>query len=307
MCLLHLEYGSLKYGSLWHDMTAPFGFSVGDFIAGINIIITSIKAVQNGRGSSAQFQALTSELKSLRSGLSAIQDLKLDQTAHKEYAAIREAAVDCQLCVEDFIRKVSKYQTWLQPGVDGWKANFRKIQWAFCDKKDVADFRDQLVQRSSTINLLMVSLQVRQGLEHNKTQKMCQATAQETLDTTVETQVIVSRSNGILQGLSEQQGILFQQMVQQIEQLAECNRSLVKEVVQLQNMMQLQHEIPAQVLLQKPVLLLDACGRMAPFHLEFINSKEAFLAVLKVRFQQCGVTPKGLRKIDRFEFILCDR
>ena len=48
-------------------------------------------------------------------------------------------------------------------------------------------------------------------------------------------------------------------------------------------------------------------NKMAPFHLEFINSKEAFLAVLKVRFQQCGVTPKGLRKIDRFEFILCDR
>ena len=33
-------------------------------------------------------------------------------------------------------------------------------------------------------------------------------------------------------------------------------------------------EIPAQVLLSKPVILLDARGRYAPFHLEFIDTAE---------------------------------
>lgn len=33
-------------------------------------------------------------------------------------------------------------------------------------------------------------------------------------------------------------------------------------------------EIPAQVLLSKPVILLDARGRFFPFHLESIDSAE---------------------------------
>lgn len=287
-------------------MAVPFGFSVGDLIAGISLIVTSIQAVQDGKGSSAQFQALTSELNSLRAGLGAIHELGLEQTAYKEHTAIQEAAAECQRCIEDFVRKVSKYQIFLRPGVDGWKASCRKIQWAFCNKKDVADFRDQLVQRSSAINMLMLSLQVRQGFEQKETQKACQATVREVFDTVVEMQVTISRSHDVLNGLSEQQEALFRQMAQKLEQLAESNQVLVQQVVQYQNTLQHQQHIPAQVLLQRPVVLLDACGRAAPFHLDFINSKEAFLTVLKVRFEQCGVTPKGIKKIDRSEFILRD-
>ncbi|CAF9941097.1 MAG: hypothetical protein ALECFALPRED_008993 [Alectoria fallacina] len=60
-------------------------------------------------------------------------------------------------------------------------------------------------------------------------------------------------------------------------------------------------EVPAQVLLSKPVVLLDARGRYAPFHLEVIDSAEAFIAVLKVRFKDVG-----LRKIESGEFALED-
>lgn len=35
-------------------------------------------------------------------------------------------------------------------------------------------------------------------------------------------------------------------------------------------------EVPAQVLLSKPVVLLDARGRYAPFHLEVIDSAEVY-------------------------------
>ena len=37
-----------------------------------------------------------------------------------------------------------------------------------------------------------------------------------------------------------------------------------------------------QIERQQPVLFLDACGRLSPIHLEFINSAEAFLVVLKI-------------------------
>ena len=51
----------------------------------------------------------------------------------------------------------------------------------------------------------------------------------------------------------------------------------------------MQDNLPSQVLLQKPVMFLDALDRLAPIHLEWINSYEAFLAVLKVRFKHVGL------------------
>jgi hypothetical protein len=60
-----------------------------------------------------------------------------------------------------------------------------------------------------------------------------------------------------------------------------------------------QASIPAQVLLQQPIMFLDAMNRRTPVHLEWINSWEAFIAVLKVRFKH-----SGLSKIEAGEFAL---
>src|SRR5436190_15734912 len=57
--------------------------------------------------------------------------------------------------------------------------------------------------------------------------------------------------------------------------------------------------LPPQIMRQQPVIFRDALGRVAPIHLEWINSWEAFLAVLKVRFKE-----RGLRKVENMEFAL---
>lgn len=67
----------------------------------------------------------------------------------------------------------------------------------------------------------------------------------------------------------------------------------------LETLQKIQENLPAQVLLQKPVMFLDALDRLAPIHLEWINSQEAFLAVLKVRFKHLG-----LRMIENGRFAL---
>ena len=66
------------------------------------------------------------------------------------------------------------------------------------------------------------------------------------------------------------------------------NKLLEEQCLEIKAAITLQKDIPPQVLLQKPVVLNDALGRIAPFHLEFINSPEALLAVLRVRFQNVG-------------------
>jgi hypothetical protein len=80
--------------------------------------------------------------------------------------------------------------------------------------------------------------------------------------------------------------------------LYQCS-SLFEQIVQVKDTIKLQRSPPPQVLLQKPVILHDALGRIAHFHLDFINSFPAFMAVLRIRFETVG-----LQKIEREEFSL---
>jgi hypothetical protein len=57
--------------------------------------------------------------------------------------------------------------------------------------------------------------------------------------------------------------------------------------------------LPQQIENQQPVIFRDALNRVAPIHLEWINSHEAFMAVLEIRFKN-----SGLQKIRRNEFSL---
>ena len=85
----------------------------------------------------------------------------------------------------------------------------------------------------------------------------------------------------------------------QVHTLISQNNSLEAHILDIKATLLTQNELPPQILLQEPVILHDPLGRIAPFHLEFINSRDAFLAVLRVRFEF-----KGLGKIIRREFDL---
>ena len=105
-------------------------------------------------------------------------------------------------------------------------------------------------------------------------------------------------------------------------EITQNQQQILSILQQVQTIIRVQNEIPAQVPLSKPVILLDARGRYFPFHLEFIDSAEvrvpshtqnlihtailklvlqAFTAVLKVRFRDVG-----LRKIEKGQFALQD-
>ena len=59
-------------------MSVGFGFSVGDLIAAIGLIKVSIEAIKDGKGASAEYQLLETELDSLESGLTAVEELSVD-------------------------------------------------------------------------------------------------------------------------------------------------------------------------------------------------------------------------------------
>lgn len=67
-------------------------------------------------------------------------------------------------------------------------------------------------------------------------------------------------------------------------------------------MQQLLCSIPPQIEREQPVLFEDAHGRLTPFHVEFINSYNAFQAVLEARFENMP----GLRKVRKLEYAMQD-
>ena len=147
-------------------MSAGFGFSVGDVIAGLRLIKQSVEALQDSKGSSADCEALDHEIDSLKDSLEAVDDLHLDErlgASSKQSIAVREAIERCWRCIDQFLSVTAGYRQWLRgkvPSHLAWKANLKKIQWALCKKDDVKKFRAQLERHSSSINMLLVTLQV---------------------------------------------------------------------------------------------------------------------------------------------------
>lgn len=84
------------------------------------------------------------------------------------------------------------------------------------------------------------------------------------------------------------------------------NRDLMQSMNDMKTLLQNQVTLPPQILLQQPVFLLDAFGKVSPFHLEFIDSSECFIAVMKARFSNAGVKAEGLSKLDNLEFVVED-
>ena len=87
---------------------------------------------------------------------------------------------------------------------------------------------------------------------------------------------------------------------EQNQDLRELMLKILKTNLQIYDIvLDMQTKLPLQIERQQPVIFLDAFARLSPVHLEFITSAEAFLAVLKVRFQDAG-----LRKIEKGHFSL---
>ncbi|KAL9596324.1 MAG: hypothetical protein Q9219_005878 [cf. Caloplaca sp. 3 TL-2023] len=293
-------------------MSAGFGFSVGDLVLGLKLIKQSIDALEDTKGSSAGYQALICEIDSLNDGLEAVENLRLEQrfgSKSKPCIAIGEAVLRCHDCIDLFLSTIAKYQPWLRTNrISGsvWKAKLKKIQWAICKKDDIGLFRAQLERQSSSISMLLVTLQVQTFEQSAQLEDQRRATA-DCQTRTLDLQKNFGVTSSLLLGLNLEQRQLIQSLIETNRQLAQANQRITDELRQIRGAVQLQVELPPQVLLQKPVTLLDACGRISAFHLDFITCPEALLAVLKIRFEQYGIEERGIQMLDKSQFVLEDR
>src|SRR5277367_2061330 len=151
-------------------MAAPFGFSVGDCIAGIKLLKDVVGAFNETRGAQASYQELSQELASLQSALEGIRDMKYGPEQEKQYETIVDAAKGCQQCLDRFVTRVSKFKDLLTvPEASRWssalKRNIQNIEWALCRKSDVDQFRKEVQTYKATILSLQATF-MRYGHSH---------------------------------------------------------------------------------------------------------------------------------------------
>jgi len=143
-------------------MAVPFGFSAGDFIAALKVVRDVIDALRDSGGAGEDYRELIHELYTLETALLEVKRVELDDEQHAQRVALRQAASQCHGTIDEFWKKIQKYQPHLRSEgsnsrvKDGW----RKIQWALCRKEDVASFRAKLRGHTGSINVLLMTVQM---------------------------------------------------------------------------------------------------------------------------------------------------
>jgi histidinol dehydrogenase len=143
-------------------MSVGFGFSVGDFIAALELVATVVDALRESGEASKQYRGLVRQLDSLESVLLRVKRLELDESQHAEHVALQQAAAQCQRTIEDFWKKIKTYQPALsfKGTASRLKEGWMKIRWAVCKKEDINTFKADIAAHTDSIQLLLTTIQM---------------------------------------------------------------------------------------------------------------------------------------------------
>jgi len=104
-------------------MSVGFGFSLGDFFAGINLVGDIIDALKSSGQASNTYQELITQLESLEQALRQVHALDLYNYPRADHIALVHAALQCQHTINRFWQGMQKYQKHLR--FDGSGSKFR--------------------------------------------------------------------------------------------------------------------------------------------------------------------------------------
>ena len=141
-------------------MSVGFGFSVGDFIAALNLVGTIIDALREAGGAGAEYRELIRQLYTLETALLRIKRLDLEEVQNVERIALQQAASQCQRTIDNFWEKIQKYQPHLGQSGFRIKSAWSKVKWATCEKEDLLRFKTDVMAHTASIELLLMTVQM---------------------------------------------------------------------------------------------------------------------------------------------------
>ncbi|KAI9810302.1 MAG: hypothetical protein M1827_006352 [Pycnora praestabilis] len=256
-------------------MPIPFGFSVGDFIAGIDLIRELIAALNESTGSASEYQAVIHELRSLQSLFKHLESLRLKDDLKAQGQAVGEEVRACERTIKLFLGRVAGYDPFLRKDGSGvkWRDGLWKLKWCRLRREDVERVQ-MLVQGHVAALQLQISLI---QLESSRLDDIANSAVLMRVDGQLQSSITHSVENAKMQ-------------------------KEIYNIIRTIQQQQLQPPIPQQVVRQQPITVEDARGRRYPFHLELINSWEEFEGLLKLKLKD----PTSQQKIARGEYIIQD-
>ena len=217
--------------------------------------------------------------------------------------ALKQSAAQCQLTITAFLDKTTGYQSHLlctNEFGDTVQSRWKKDRWAICKKKNVVLFHADLSAHTQSIQLLLSTVQMKNNDLRHKRLKDWQGTLYAFIQGEFSSLMAhLTTIANVVTPLSAQ--AQAQACLAGISRITSMNIRIFQVVLEIQNMLK---TAPAQVELQKPVILNDALGRYCPFHLEFIKSWEALVSVLTINFKH---VLSATERIQNGNFAICDR
>lgn len=139
-----------------------FGFSVGDFIAALEVVGVVIDALRAGGKAARQYRELLKELWSLKLALLAVQTMDIDESLCAYESALRITASQCLGTISDFWERMQKYQLHLRLAGSGSKiiSDMMKIKWALCESDDIIKFQSDIMGHTAAIQMLIGMIQM---------------------------------------------------------------------------------------------------------------------------------------------------
>jgi hypothetical protein len=137
-------------------MSAGFGFSVGDFIAAVNLLRQVGNALKDSGGARDDFWNTITRLETTRAILSCIANFEGSKEDLATVHAIHSLASQIQNDVEHFLTKIERYQGKIgsvQARRFGYGA-FAKIRWSQSVAGDVRRLYEDLNSKTTSLSLL---------------------------------------------------------------------------------------------------------------------------------------------------------
>ncbi|KAK0646930.1 hypothetical protein B0T16DRAFT_171051 [Cercophora newfieldiana] len=140
-------------------MAAPaFGFSAGDFINAINLIVDISKALKSVGGARDDYQSLITELSLLQGVLLHLQSRQSCSNTEGVFAPYAQQQAKLTLStLSKFLILVSKFDSTLGPGgSDRWYRHVgKKTQWAVVHAKDIDGLRVRVGNQLHVLNTIL--------------------------------------------------------------------------------------------------------------------------------------------------------
>ena len=140
----------------------PFGFSVGDFVAGIELIHKAAKALRSTSGATGHYQQTILDLELIESVLRRVQGLSPTSASQETIQKIQLCGRACHVPLDHFLQKAKKLEPYLNFNKSSSAAAFyhirkggNKLRWAILLEEDVAKLKASISPGLEIINTLL--------------------------------------------------------------------------------------------------------------------------------------------------------